>query len=60
VGYVSAMCVALGTLGGGQWALDNSFDFDFSGSRGIVITLIVGLGGSAGLLGGFWRPNKTA
>jgi len=60
VGYVSCMCVALGTIGGGEWALDNSFDLDFSEWKGLVITLVVGVGGAAGLLAGFWRPNKTA
>jgi putative oxidoreductase len=60
VGYVSCMCVALGTLGGGEWALDNSLDLDFTEWKGLVITLVVGVGGAAGLLGGFWRPEKAA
>jgi putative oxidoreductase len=59
VGYVSCMCVALGTLGGGEWALDNSLDLDFTEWKGLVITLVAGLGGSAALLGTFWRPNKA-
>jgi putative oxidoreductase len=58
VGYVSCTLVALGTLGAGEWSLDNSFDLDFTGWRGFAITLIVGLGGSAALLVGFWRPEK--
>jgi putative oxidoreductase len=59
VGYVSLMCVALGTLGGGEWSLDHSFDIDFNDWTGLIITLVAGLGGAAGLLGTFWRPNKT-
>ncbi len=60
VGYVSAMCVALGTLGAGEWSLDDAFDLDFTEWRGLIITLVVGVGGAAALLGTFWRPNKTA
>ena len=60
VGYVSCMCAALGTVGGGEWSLDHSFDIDFNDWWGLIITLVVGVGGATGLLAGFWRPNKSA
>jgi putative oxidoreductase len=57
---VSAVCVAIGTVGPGQWSLDNALDLSMSGWWPLVVTVVVGLGGSLGLLAVFWRPGRTA
>ena len=56
--FVSLTLVALGTLGGGEWSLDNAFGIEFKNWTGLIITLICGVGGAVGLLAGFWRPEK--
>jgi putative oxidoreductase len=60
VAYVSFTLAALGALGGGEWSLDDAFDIRFTGWDGLLVTLLVGLGGAATLLGGFWRPDRPA
>jgi putative oxidoreductase len=57
VAYISFVCVAIGTLGAGDWSLDNAFDITFSDWTGLIITLVVGVGGAATLLGVFYRPE---
>ena len=57
VAYISFTCVAIGTLGAGEWSLDNAFDITFSDWTGLVITLAVGVGGAATLLAVFYRPE---
>ena len=48
----------LGTIGPGEWSLDEAFDIndDLSGWTGLLIAAIAGGGGSLGLLAVFWRP----
>jgi putative oxidoreductase len=51
--------LAVAVLGAGDWSLDaHPFDLyeDLRGVTGLVIALIAGVGGAAGLLVGFWRP----
>jgi hypothetical protein len=50
----------LGCLGAGEWSLDNAFDIEFKDWAGLIITLVVGVGGTIGLLAVFWRPPKPA
>jgi putative oxidoreductase len=52
VGFATAI------LGAGEWSLDEALDLrdDLAGATGLVIVLIAGVGGAAGLLAGFWRP----
>lgn len=57
---VSAVCVAIGTVGPGQWSLDHVAGWGLSGWWPLVVTVVVGLGGSLGLLAVFWRPGPTA
>jgi putative oxidoreductase len=60
--YVMTLTLAgfsLAILGAGEWSLDaHPFDMyeDLRGVTGLVIALIAGVGGAAGLLAGFWRP----
>jgi putative oxidoreductase len=50
---------AIAILGAGEWSLDHALEiFDPPGTDGLLIALVAGAGGAAGLLAGFWRPEK--
>lgn len=52
---VLSLCLAL--LGPGEWSVDDALDAtDLAGWSGLWIALVAGGGGTAVLLGGFWRP----
>lgn len=53
---------ALAIIGPGEWSLDHALDIsdDLGGTTGLLIVLIAGLGGAAGLLTTFWRPPAKA
>ena len=53
---LAAGYLAIGTIGPGEWSLDNAVDYAPTFSTGMCITLIVGVGGAAALLAVFWRP----
>jgi putative oxidoreductase len=57
---IAVLSIALGTLGPGKWSLDHAFDFEFpfDPKKALIITAIVGIGGTAAFLGAFWRPPK--
>jgi putative oxidoreductase len=57
---VAVVCITLGTVGPGEWSLDNALDFSFPFDPGkaLLITAAVGIGGSALFLATFWRPPK--
>lgn len=57
---VSFVAVAIGTVGPGHWSLDHAFDLSMSGWWPMVVTVVVGVGGSLGLLAVFWRPGRSA
>lgn len=54
--------LALAVLGPGEWSLDDAFGIydDLDGATGLVIALVGGVGGAAGLLASFWRPEPKA
>jgi putative oxidoreductase len=56
---VSVVAVAIGTLGAGAWSLDGVWNLGWSGWVPMVVTLVIGFGGTAGLLAVFWRPDRT-
>jgi putative oxidoreductase len=61
VAFVSFVALALGTLGAGHWSLDSAIGISaFDGWKGFVVAAAAGYGGAAGLLAGFWRPEKPA
>ena len=52
--------LALGTVGGGRWSLDNAiWGADLVGGKGLLISAAAGFGGAALLLITSWRPNKA-
>jgi putative oxidoreductase len=47
----------LAVIGAGRWSLDHAIGFeDPPGVSGLVTVLVLGVGGAAALLAGFWRP----
>lgn len=52
--------IALGATGGGQWSLDDAIDFSMTGFDGLYAALAIGIGGTAALLGTFWRPAPAS
>lgn len=61
--YVATLAVAsiaLGALGPGAWSLDDAFDlaFPFEPGTALLVTAIVGIGGTVAFLAAFWRPQK--
>jgi len=56
---VSVLAVALGTIGPGTWSLDHVLDIGFGGWWSLGLTVAIGVGGTAGLLGVFWRPTSS-
>jgi putative oxidoreductase len=55
---VAVLAIALGTLGPGNWSLDHAvgFSFPFENGTALLITALLGLGGTAAFLAAFWRP----
>jgi len=53
--------VAIGALGPGTWSLDDAFGLadDLTGTSGLLIATIGGIGGGAALLAAFWRPARN-
>ena len=55
---LTAIGLALGALGAGQWSLDHAIGLDWtSGTSGLVIAAVAGGGGALLLLLVFWRPK---
>lgn len=57
---IAVLSIVLGTLSPGKWSLDDALDFTFpfDPKKALLITAIVGIGGTAAFLGAFWRPPK--
>jgi putative oxidoreductase len=57
---IAVAALAIGTIGGRKYSLDNAFDIDdhIQGWTGMIITLIAGIGGAALQLGLSYRPPK--
>jgi putative oxidoreductase len=53
--------IALGALGPGRWSLDHALGIrdDLTGTPGLLIAAIGGLGGAALVLGFGWRPPAS-
>ena len=57
---VTAVALAMGTVGAGAWSLDGLWDLELSGWWPLVVTAALGGGGSALLLVVFWRPSAPS
>jgi putative oxidoreductase len=57
---IAAVCAAIGILGPGKASLDHAIGIDLDGWPGGLVTLLLGVGGAAGLLGAAWRPERPA
>jgi putative oxidoreductase len=57
---VAVLSLALGALGPGNWSLDHAFGFSFPFETGtaLLISAVVGIGGTAAFLAAFWRPPR--
>jgi putative oxidoreductase len=55
---IAVLSIALGTLGPGRWSLDHAvgFSFPFDNGTALLITALLGVGGTAAFLAAFWRP----
>lgn len=62
VGVTAAVAIFLGALGPGEWSLDHAFDFafPFDPKKALLVSAIVGIGGTALFLAAFWRPKSVA
>ncbi|SQD95250.1 MULTISPECIES: DoxX family protein [unclassified Parafrankia] len=59
---IAVLCLGIAILGPGKASLDHAIgiDDDLNGWVGAIIALVLGVGGSVGLLVTSWRPNKPA
>jgi putative oxidoreductase len=57
---IAVLSITLGTLGPGEWSIDDAADisFPFDPKKALLVTAIVGIGGAALFLLAFWRPPK--
>ena len=60
VATLAILSLVLGTLGPGEWSIDDAADFSFAldPAKAIWVVLVVGVGGTAAYLATFWRPKK--
>jgi putative oxidoreductase len=52
--------LAVGTMGPGEWSLDNAIDFSMSGWSALVVTIALGVGGAVVQLATSFRPDKES
>ncbi len=55
---LTVMCFAIACLGPGEWSVDNEIDFFLDDWWGLISALVIGVGGTIGLLVTFWRPVR--
>jgi putative oxidoreductase len=52
--------LAVGTMGAGEWSLDNAIGFSISGWGALLVTALLGLGGAVIQLATSYRPAKKS
>jgi putative oxidoreductase len=59
---LAVVAVAMGTLGPGEWSLDDSIGltFPFDPRNALIITVAVGVGVAGAFLALFWRPARLS
>jgi putative oxidoreductase len=62
VATLAILSLVLGTLTAGDWSIDSAIGWSWmtDPSNAIWVTIVVGIGGTAGYLGTFWRPPAKA
>ncbi len=62
VATLAILSLVLGVLSPGEWSIDDAaeFSFVFEPDKALLVTAIVGIGGTAAYLATFWRPKKTS
>jgi putative oxidoreductase len=62
VATLAVLSLALGTLGPGEWSVDDAIDLTFAlePAKALAAVLIVGVGGTVAYLAAFWRPGRVA
>jgi len=57
VGFITAVCAAVGVMGPGRWSVDHALGWtDVHGGLGLAASLGLGVVSALGLLAVFWRP----
>jgi putative oxidoreductase len=61
-GTLAVLAMVLGTLGPGEWSLDDAFGiaFPFDAQKAGIVAIVLGIGGTAAFLATFWRPKAVA
>ena len=52
--------LAVGTMGPGEWSLDNAINFSLSGWGALILSVVLGVGGAAVHLATSYRPVKKS
>jgi putative oxidoreductase len=61
VAMIATVAILLGTVGPGRFSLDNAIDLTlFNDWKGLIVTLVGGLGGAALLLATCWTDPKKS
>lgn len=50
----------IGSIGAGEWSLDNAFDIEWSGWSGVLISALLGVGSAVALMAVFYREPAKA
>jgi putative oxidoreductase len=60
-GTLGVLSIVLGTLGPGQWSLDDALDvaFPFDPSKALAVAAALGILGTVAFLATFWRPSAV-
>jgi len=56
---IAVVALAVATMGGGRWSLDNAFDIAFQGWWGTAVAATLGIGGAVLQLAISYRPGKS-
>ncbi len=61
-GTLAVLAMVLGTLGPGEWSLDDGFGiaFPFDPDKAGIVAVLLGIGGTIAFLAAFWRPKAVA
>jgi len=57
---IAVAAFAIGTIGAGEWSLDEALDLHFNGWSGAIVTGLVGVLGGLAQLAAFYRPKQSS